>query len=337
MVQNDLGRRQFLAVSGATLGSAAIGLLLAGCGDDSAPTATGRGAKQAPLIKAAGGENGSSGVMRQALKLAAAELGGASVELANMAQGTALLSVRNNSAQCAMMSWVNLCQARDNGVEAVAIAPAWASHASIMVATDSPYQTVADLKGKRVGSAARTSGVYSETRAALKDQGIDIETDLKLQPIDDGALLRALFLKGDFDAIVANEPAVSQLLADNDARDLLQVGAYEAQQHEGRFVPVNSWGVRQDWVSQHDAKALQAIFRHASELAKTSKEPYDLAAKVGGLSAEANDMFFERFSKLVVTEFTDQNLQDAQVQLDEALAAGLIKSAYQVTDLVLKV
>lgn len=337
MAQNNLGRRQFLAVSGATLGTAAVGLLLAGCGDDASPGVSSAAGAKSPLIKAAGGENGSSGVMRQALKLAAEELGGAKVELANMAQGTALLSVRNNSAQSAMMSWVNLCQARDNGVEAVAIAPAWASHASIMVAADSPYQTVADLKGKRVGTAARTSGVYSETRAALKDQGLDIEKDFALKPIDDGALLRALFLKGDFDAIIANEPAVSQLLADKSSRELLQVGAYEAQQHGGRLVPVNSWGVRRDWVEQHDPKALQAIFLHASKLASTSKKPYDLAAAVGGLTPAANDMFFQRFSKLVITEFTDQNLQDAQVQLDEALTAGLIKSAYQVTDLVLKV
>lgn len=328
------GRRPFLAMTGMALGGAAVSAALAGCGD-AEPKATASSGPGPTLITAAGGENGSAGVMRQALKLAGDELGTAKVELANMAQGTALLSVRNGSATCAMMSWVNLAQARDNGVEMVAIAPAWASHASIVVHAKSPVETLDQLKGLRVGSSSRTSGVYSETRAALASKGIDIEKDLKLKPIDDSALLRALFLKGDFDAIITSEPAISQLLVDGSTKELLQVGTFEAERHQGRSVPVNSWGVRKDWLDKLDAEAMRKLFQRASQMARSSREPYDLAAKVGGLSPQANDLFFQRFSKLVVTEFSEQGFKDAQTQLDEALAAGLIKKPYKIADLAL--
>lgn len=274
--------------------------------------------------------------MRQALKLAAAEMKLAEVEIADMSQGTALLSIRNGSATCAMMSWVNLAQAKEQNAEAVALAPAWASHASILVPTDSPYQTLADLAGKRVVSAQRTTGVYSETRAVLQSQNIDIEKDFKLQPMGDSVVAVALYKKGDFDAMLDNEPVVSQLLAEGSSRELLQVGAFQAELNGGRFSPVNSWGVRKDWLEGQDAKKITELFTRASQLAKTSKEPYELAAKSSGLDEKSTELFFERFSKLVVPEFTDENLKDAQKLVDDARALGLVKSAFQVTDFILK-
>jgi NitT/TauT family transport system substrate-binding protein len=328
----QLGRRHFLGLAGAGAGAAALGLL-AGCGEGGSGS-QGASASGTTAIKAVGAASGSAGVMRQALKLAATQMKLAEVEIADMSQGTALLSMRNKSATCAMMSWVNLAQAKDQRVEAWAIAPAWASHASILVPTDSPYQSLADLKGKKMGSAQRTTGVYTETRAVLKAQGIDIEKDYKLQPMGDSTVMVALYKKGDFDAILDNEPIVSQLLAEGSSRELLQVGAYQAQHNAGRFSPVNSWGVRKEWLEQQDGKKMKELFSRASVLAKTSKEPYVLAAKSSGLDEKSTDLFFERFSKLVVPEFTQENLQDAQKLLDDAHGLGLVKTKFQVTDFV---
>lgn len=330
-------RRELISLAGTAMGGFSLAALLAACGDDegSETQATGPGGSAAPSlvrIKAAGSGSGSSGVMRQALKLAAGELGLADVEIAHMAQGTALLSVRDGSVQVAMYSWANFGQAAEQNVDVIAIAPAWASHASIMVPSDSEVMTLEDLKGKRVGSAERTTGVYSETRAMLAAQGISIEDDFRLQPMGDSTVMLALYKQGEFEAIIDSEPSIAQELSAGTSRELVQVGTYQAERNEGRFMPVNSWGVRRDWAEDHDVAQLQKLFIRASEIAKTSFEPYELAMADSGLDEAASKLFFERFAKLIVTEFTDQNLADAQVLMDTAHELELVKEEHKVTD-----
>jgi len=317
-----VSRRSFLARSVAAVCVAASPLAVAG--------------EARPLIKVGGSQGASSGVMAAALKLAAHELGTADAEFAAMAQPLALLGVRNGTVQAAFHSWANFAQDQEQGIQVVAIAPAWASHASFLVRPDSPYKTVADLAGKRLGCSPRTTGVFSEGAAALSAQGLSIDRDLRVTPMDQSPVLVALFKKGEFDALLVSEPAVSILLASGDARELLQVGTYEASRHGGRFTPVNSWGVRRDWLERQDKGAMLKLFGRASELAKTRKEPFAEAGKLAGLDAKTNDLYRERFSKLIVTRFTDENLGDAQTLMDQALKEGLIKSAHKVNDFVVK-
>ncbi|WP_137122744.1 ABC transporter substrate-binding protein [Segeticoccus rhizosphaerae] len=333
-LSGPLGRRQFLGMAAVGLGAASVGLLTA-CGKDAQADAAGQ-TSAGPAIRAAGSPSGSSGVMRQALRLAAEELGTAQVEIADMAQGTALLSMRKGSVTCAMMSWVNFAQAKDQGAECVAIAPAWASHASIMVPAGSDIKTLDDLRGVRMGSAERTTGVYQETRAVLSENGLDIEKDIHLTPMGDSTVMLALYKKGEFEAVLDNEPMTSQMLADGSSREILQIGRHQAEQNNGRFTPVNSWGVRKDWLEKQDQQKIHELFLHATELAKTSKKPYEAAAEQIGLDAKATELFRKRFSKLVVPEFTDQNLEDAQKMLDQSRSLGMVEEKFAVTDFVFK-
>jgi ABC-type nitrate/sulfonate/bicarbonate transport system substrate-binding protein len=332
MNSHGISRRTFLARSALTFWSASAGAMAAG-----EPGASNGAATSAPgrvSIRVGGSQGASSGVMAAALKLAAQELGTADAQFAAMAQPLALLGLRNGSVQSAFLSWANFAQDREQGVEAVAIAPAWASHASFLVRPDAPYKSVADLAGKRLGSSPRTTGVFSEGAAALANQGLSIDRDLRVTPMDQSPVLVALFKKGDFDGLLVSEPAVSILLASGAARELLQVGAYEASRHGGRYTPVNSWGVRKDWLEHQDRNAMIKLFTRASEIAKTRKEPFAEAAKLAGLDARTTDLYRERFSKLIVTRFTDENLADAQTLMDQALADGLIKAQHRVTDFV---
>lgn len=331
MNRPTLTRRSFLARTSAALCASASGLAFGG---EAPGAAKGSGAR--PVIKVGGSQGASSTVMAAGLKLAAQELGLADAEFAPMAQPMALLGVRNGTVQTAFHSWANFAQDREQGIEVVAVAPAWASHASFLVRPDAPFKTVADLKGKRLGCSPRTTGVFSEGAAALADQGLAIDKDLRVTPMDQSPVLVALFKKGEFDALLVSEPAVSILLASGDARELLQVGLYEASRHGGRLAPVNSWGVRKDWLDRQDKVAMLKLFSRASELAKTRKEAFDEAAKLAGLDAKTNELYRERFSKLIVTKFTDENLADAQSIMDQALADGLIKSKHKVTDFVLR-
>jgi len=326
---STISRRAFLAQASAALATVASPLAFAG-----EPPAAKAGARVA--IKVGGSSGASSTVMASAMKLAAQELGTADAEFAAMAQPMALLGVRSGTVQTAFHSWANFAQDQEQGVQVVAVAPAWASHASFLVRPDAPFKTVADLRGKRLGCSPRTTGVFSEGAAALSDQGLAIDRDLRVTPMDQSPVLVALFKKGEFDALLVSEPAVSILLASGDARELLQVGTYEASLHGGRLAPVNSWGVRRDWLDRQDKAAMVRLFTRASELAKTRKEAFDEAGKLAGLDAKTTELYRERFSKLIVTRFTDENLADSQSIMDQALKDGLIKSAHKVTDFVVR-
>jgi ABC-type nitrate/sulfonate/bicarbonate transport system substrate-binding protein len=327
--ETKLGRREFLAAAG----TAAFGLSfagLAGCGSDDAPAgggASGGGGSKAGAvgIAAAGSALGSAGVMRQALGIAAKDDPEMKVAIQDMAQGTALLSLKKGSVQTAMMSWVNLATFAKEGSNAVGIAPAWASHASVLVKADAPYKSVEEIKGLRVVTPERVTGVYTETRLALKKFfGLDFEKEAKVTPMGESAVAIALFKKGQFDVYIDSEPAISLLLADGTAKELFQVGSYEAQQRGGAYVPVNSWGVRRDWLEKHDPERMAQLFRKASEIAKTSPEPYAAAAKAGGLDAKAQQMFMERFQKLIVTDFSVDALKSAQEDMADAKRFGII-------------
>jgi ABC-type nitrate/sulfonate/bicarbonate transport system substrate-binding protein len=329
-------RRAFLARSTVTLLGAASPLARAAAEPGSGASGNARPGGGRASIVVGGSQGASSGVMAAALKRAAQELGTADAEFKPMAQPLALLGLRNGSVQSAFLSWANFAQNQEQGVQAVAIAPAWASHASFVVRPDAPYRTVADLAGKRVGSSPRTTGVFSEGAAALAAQGLSIDRDLRLTPMDQSPVLVALFKKGDFDALLVSEPAVSILLASGAARELLQVGAFEASRHGGRYTPVNSWGLRKDWLERQDRDAMVRLFTRASEIARTRKEPFIEAGRASGLDDRTIDLYHERFSKLIVTRFTDENLADAQSLMDQALKDGLIKSAHKVTDFVVR-
>jgi ABC-type nitrate/sulfonate/bicarbonate transport system substrate-binding protein len=54
------------------------------------------------------------------------------------------------------------------------------------VPTGSPIRTVADLKGKTLGTTAVGSGEYPYAEAALREVGLDPQKDVKLLPIGDG-------------------------------------------------------------------------------------------------------------------------------------------------------
>lgn len=56
----------------------------------------------------------------------------------------------------------------------------------IKVPAGSPIKSVADLKGKTLGTTEVGSGEYTYAEAALRDVGLDPKTDVKLLPIGDG-------------------------------------------------------------------------------------------------------------------------------------------------------
>jgi len=95
----------------------------------------------------------------------------------------------------------------------------WSGNAWV-VRKDSPYKTLADLKGKKIGNFSRVTGAFFFSAVIAKEHGLDIEKDFQAIPAETGALI-ALLERGEVEAINMFEPHVTKLVVSGKYRVLL--------------------------------------------------------------------------------------------------------------------
>lgn len=95
----------------------------------------------------------------------------------------------------------------------------WSGNAWV-VKKDSPYKTLADLKGKKIGNFSRVTGAFFFSAVIAKEHGLDIEKDFQAIPAETGALI-ALLERGEVEAINMFEPHVTKLVVSGKYRVLL--------------------------------------------------------------------------------------------------------------------
>ncbi|HEX6436814.1 MAG TPA: PhnD/SsuA/transferrin family substrate-binding protein [Candidatus Binatia bacterium] len=112
---------------------------------------------------------------------------------------------------------VNLLKA---GTDIRLITPQIWSGNSWLVKKDSPYKSLADLKGKKIGNFARVTGAYFFSAVIAKEKKLDIEKDFQSIPAETGALI-ALLERGEVEAINMFEPHTTRLVLSDKYRVLL--------------------------------------------------------------------------------------------------------------------
>lgn len=95
----------------------------------------------------------------------------------------------------------------------------WSGNAWV-VKKDSPYKTLADLKGKKIGNFSRVTGAFFFSAVIAKEHGLDIEKDFQSVPAETGALI-ALLERGEVEAINMFEPHTTKLVVSGRYRVLL--------------------------------------------------------------------------------------------------------------------
>ncbi len=95
----------------------------------------------------------------------------------------------------------------------------WSGNA-FLVRKDAPYKKLADLKGKKIGNFARTTGAYFFSAVIAKESGLDIEKDFHGIPLETGALM-AMLERGEVEAINLMEPHVTRMLLSGKYRVLV--------------------------------------------------------------------------------------------------------------------
>jgi ABC-type nitrate/sulfonate/bicarbonate transport system substrate-binding protein len=349
-------RREFLRISGGTLGTVALAGIMAACGDDdddgTAASPSAGSAPESPVsdttaaatqtttesvepvtIRAAGSSAGMGALMSNALG-AFASADGVTVEVQSMSPTDAELAVINGQMDMGLFGILSVVRARDAGHDLVMVAPSFGSHSSLFTAPGGAPASLGELAGARLGVLPRVSAQYTDLLQIAAEQDIDLENDFQLT-LGDAQLQEGLFLQGELDAFCSFEPNATRLVTTGDAAELFQF----SQEWERMFdSPMTSigWTTTQGFVDAgNTAERIRAA--NAALVAELlgGAGTYEENAEFFGLEEDgAIDELASRFGALLIPEWTDDVVENLQFRLDRAAELGLIETAYDVEDLI---
>ena len=250
---------------------------------------------------------------------------GLELDVKGVAAPQALYTImQTNDFEVAFGGWISIALMRDKGFKFTNVFSMISFTNEIMVKNDSPYQSIADLKGKRVGlfggPTAATSWLFRIL--AVKKFGFDPVKDIKIKY---GAppLLVGMLDRGDLDAVLILDPFITRLMETGKYRSVGTVGKLwnEATGQNPMLVAVT---VYEPWAKQNPdvVRRFVAAFKEAMIYLQKHPESWGPQAKKMGIKTEKGvKMLYERTAPAFITTF-DQKLIDDQL----AYAAEIIKA-----------
>lgn len=166
-----------------------------------------------------------------------------------------------------------------SGTDIRLIAPQIWSGNSWLVKKDSPYKSLADLKGKKIGNFARVTGAYFFSAVIAKEKKLDIEKDFQSIPAETGALI-ALLERGEVEAINMFEPHTTRLVLSDKYRVLLDFDV-ELEKLFGAPPLKSSVGMLRETVEKQPAlvKAIRGAYVEAVKMIKAGQDKDFFEAK----------------------------------------------------------
>lgn len=108
------------------------------------------------------------------------------------------------------------------------------SSSALLVSSDSPIASIADLKGKKVGITQTGSTYHYMIGRMLENHGLTLE-DIELTPLNSIKGLMDSLKSKQVDAVLLNEPNISAVLKDGYGKVVAQVGDEIPYQTSGIF------------------------------------------------------------------------------------------------------
>ena len=166
-----------------------------------------------------------------------------------------------------------------SGTDIRLIAPQIWSGNSWLVKKDSPYKSLADLKGKKIGNFARVTGAYFFSAVIAREKKLDIEKDFQSIPAETGALI-ALLERGEVEAINMFEPHTTRLVLSDKYRVLLDFDE-ELEKLFGAPPLKSSVGMLRETIEKQPAlvKAIRGAYVEAVKMIKAGQDKDFFEAK----------------------------------------------------------
>jgi len=215
---------------------------------------------------------------------------------------------------------------RDKGQDIVIFAPLLYIHIHLVVWNDSPAQTLADLRGKRIGILDKVSGAYRGLQVLAARGGLEFERDF--QPVTGPPPALVTFLqRKQVDALAIHEPIVTKLLAEGTFRVVMGFNEEWKKAGKGDWIFVGA-GAHRDWLTKNRAaaKRLADMLVDAERQLNRTPDLIEAEAEFLGLKSKADiELARQRVPRIFPTEWSDAAVAAAMEPVREAARLGQIK------------
>ncbi len=206
-------------------------------------------------------------------------------------------------------SWLPTVQARVQGTKMFTVFSMYGVTNDVLVRKDSPYQTLRDLKGKKIGNFGGPSAVTAAILriGAIKDYGFDPWKDAKIQ---EGAapLLASLLEKGELDAALLQDPQVTMMLASGKFRSIARLDELY-QKATGDRITVLGIAAMEPFAKEHPAVVTNFIraYIEAVKYMRTNDQIWqDFAKELKIDTPEGVKLLMDRTRNGFFTEWDDK-------------------------------
>lgn len=215
----------------------------------------------------------------------------------------------------------------------------WSGNA-FLVRKDAPYKKLADLKGKKIGNFARTTGAYFFSAVIAKENGLDIEKDFQSIPLETGALM-AMLERGEVEAINLMEPHVTRMLLSGKYRVLVDFDSellriFGAQPLKTGVAVLKETADKQPEL----VKAIRAAYIDGIKVIKTGQDKeffQSHARELFGLSTpEEIAAGMKRNRENFADAWGDRFFESQNKMLQQGIALNLLPSVGNLNDLWIK-
>ena len=197
---------------------------------------------------------------------------------------------------------------------------------AMLVMEDSGINSVADLKGKKIGVTIGSTG-QNLTQKILASAGLDFNKDIEAINVSMGDA-QIVLTNHDVDAVVVWEPNVSRIAAIDGVKVLVDGGSVG-------FAGVNVVFARKDFVDANP-DIVEAFLTQYTRAAKAFKEnPEEYSEMISGIFNLDESLLLEASSKCNYTmEFTDVSTEGLQDTVSFLLGIGSINKEIDVKDYI---
>jgi NitT/TauT family transport system substrate-binding protein len=239
----------------------------------------------------------------------------------NTSSAAALVAMQNGSAQLTNLGWNDIARLKMGGYDVIGVAPwlRWGADFYV-VQKDSPIKTLADLKGKKIGTSGKISLNHILLKTvAKKHYGVDIEKDAETL---EGAqpLLRGLLEQGNLDVAGMFNSFTPAMIASGKFRSLVKLSELVTQYglpdtpylmygFDGKYAKANPENV----------KAFVKGFQEAIHILKTNDEVWLEEGRNLQQSDEVSALFRELCREDIADKFDETTEKNIRVVFDQFL------------------
>lgn len=231
-------------------------------------------------------------------------------------------AIQSGSAQIGLFGWIDIARLRKAGVKLVGFVPflRWgADH--IILAQGVQAKTIADLKGKRIGTFSRSNIDWILDEAVAKSvYHLDMERDFTVQEGGVG-LLRGLIETGQLDATHMYNNLTPAIVAPGKVHVLYQIRK-EIVQLGLPLVPQLLYATTDDYLAAHpqNVRAFAAAYAEAVGILDRQDDVWQDKGKALGMTPQAIVLLRDEMREDLLTKFTPADRAGIQKVLEFLLA-----------------